>query len=55
MNIRHPWSFFLLIAAIVLTAALTVTFSWFHIVGLVFDIAIMTAVRASAHREGGGL
>ena len=52
MRIRHPASFFVLIAAIVLTSVIAVTWNFVHVVIWLVDIGAMTGLRALAIREG---
>ena len=52
MRIDHPMSFWLLIAVIIITAALTVAFNMIHVFGLLADIVLLAVLRSLAIHEG---
>jgi hypothetical protein len=52
MRVKHPISFFMLIVAMVVTAALAMTWSPAHIVVLAGDLGLLAALRWVAHGEG---
>ncbi len=51
-RITHPWSFYLAIIVGMVTASLTVVWSFTHVLGLVVDIALIAGLREVALREG---
>lgn len=52
MNIRHPVSFILLLVVMVATAALSVAWSWSHLLVLLVTLGLMAFLRYIAHHEG---
>jgi hypothetical protein len=52
MRIRHPVSFFLLVIVMVGTAALSVVWSFAHMIAVVVVLGLQVAVRVVAFREG---
>lgn len=52
MRIRHPISFFLMIVVMVATSALSVAWSFSHIIALMVVLALVVALRFAAFEEG---
>ncbi len=51
-RIAHPWSFYLAIIVGMVTASLTVVWSFTHVMGLVLDMALIAGLREVSLREG---
>lgn len=51
MRIRYPWSFFTMIVAMFILAALSVSFSVVHVIGLLIGCALIWLTRVLAHWE----
>jgi hypothetical protein len=51
--IRYPWSFYLMLFVIVVTATLTVAWNVVHVLSLVIDIGAITVLRSLSHWERG--
>lgn len=51
-TIKHPMSFWMTVAVVVITAALTVAFNMIHVIGLAVDIVMLVGLRSLAIWEG---
>lgn len=51
MRLKHPFSFFLMMLVIVITAALSVSWATIHIFALVVDIGLLIGLRSLCHWE----